>query len=74
MNPPNPASCPMILPPTPTPCESIWQTLSDAQRAHIRQVLGQLCWQMVQPLNDPPITVTSTQLELPFPGVSRDHH
>ena len=72
MNPPNPAPFPQILTPTPTPCESVWHTLSDAQRAHVRQLLGNLCWQMAQQLSDPPITVTPTQLELPFLEVSRD--
>jgi hypothetical protein len=72
MNPPNPAPFPQILTPTPTPCESVWHTLSDTQRAHVHHLLGQLCWQMVQQLSDPLITVTSTQLAFPFREVSRD--
>jgi hypothetical protein len=74
MNPPNPAPFPQNLTPSPTPCESVWHTLNDTQRAHVRQVLGHLCWQMVQQLSDPPITVTPTQLAFPFPEVSRDRH
>ena len=70
MNPPHPAPSPQIL--TPTPCDSVWHTLSDTQRAHVRQLLGNLCWQMAQQLSAPPITIIPTQLELPFPEVSRD--